>query len=123
MGRVSLLAFLATFDLASQAQARFLAGIERHHRPTTKCSAVVIEQVENGPLVAAFVETLGLGYPVAHVTPEALAMTSLGSRTVPTVLAFDTGGNLVWESEGLATEEAIEQVLRVVERDSQTVGK
>ncbi len=115
LGRNSVVAFLATFDWASQAQARFVSGIERNHKPRTNCYAVVVEQPENEPLVASFVETLGLRFPVAHVTSPTLAKTALGVRTVPTVLVLDTGGNVVWRSLGLATEDTLREVLRAVE--------
>jgi len=116
-GRNTVLAFLATFDWASQAQARFLAGIERHHRPRTNCYAIVLERPENQMLVESFVATLSLRYPVAHVPAEQLAETDLREvRAVPSVLVLDTGGNLVWKSQGLATEDAIDLVLEAVEK-------
>jgi hypothetical protein len=115
LGRNTVVAFLATFDWASQAQARFVSGIERNHKPRTNCYAVVVEQPENEPLVASFVETLGLRFPVAHVTSPVLAKTALGVRTVPTVIVLDSGGNVVWRSLGLATEDTLREVLRAVE--------
>ena len=115
VGRTSVVAFLATFDVASQAQARFLSGIELNHRPRANCFAVVIEVPENEMLVASFVETLRLKYPVAHVTAEALARTRLEVSTVPTVLVFDSGGNVVWRSKGMATEDEIAEVLRAAQ--------
>jgi len=115
LGRNSVVAFLATFDWASQAQARFVSGIALHHKPRTNCFAVIIELPENEALVESYVQTLGLKYPVAQVTSEMLGATSLGVTTVPTVLVFDTGGNVVWRSRGLATEDEIQEVLRAVE--------
>lgn len=117
LGRNTVLAFLATFDWASQAQARFVSGIERNHRPRTNCYAIALERPENRMLVESFIDTLSLRYPVAHVPADELAKTELrGVRSVPSVLVLDAGGNIVWKSRGLATEETLAQVLREVER-------
>ena len=116
LGRNTVVAFLATFDWASQAQARFLSGIEKNHRPRTNCYAVAVERPENEMLVESFIMTLGLRYPVAHVPAEKLAKTELrDARTVPSVWVLDAGGNVVWKSRGLATEEELDEVLRKVE--------
>ena len=115
-GSISVVAFLATFDWASQAQARFVSGIERGHSPRPKCFAVVLELQENRLLVESFVHSLGLTYPVVHATTEELAKTLLGVRAVPTVLVFDVRGRVVWRSKGLATQDAIDVVLDAVEK-------
>lgn len=118
LGRNTVLAFLATFDTASQAQARFLSGIEKNHAPRTNCFAIVLDRPEALPLIEAFVDTLSLRYPVAHVTAEDLAQTRFMSlKTVPTVLILDHGGRTVWRSRGLATEQELEAVLRELEGD------
>src|SRR5207249_1569401 len=64
LGRVTVVAFLATYDLASQAQARFLSGVARHHRPHVQAAAVLLEPRENRPLVLGFRDALHLEYPV-----------------------------------------------------------
>jgi hypothetical protein len=116
LGRNSVVAFLSTFDWASQAQARFLSGIERHHRPRTNCYAIVIEEPENEMLVESFVATLSLRFPVAHVPSERLLKTDLRKvKTVPTVWVLDGGTRVMWKSQGLATQEVLEQVLAAVE--------
>jgi|GEM_PF-547644 hypothetical protein len=115
LGRTSVIAFMATFDWASQAQARFISGIERHHTPRVNCFGIVMEQAENAPLVESFVTTLGLRFPVAHVTSSQVGKATLGVRTVPTVLVMDAGGNVIWRSRGLATEDQLREVLHAVE--------
>jgi hypothetical protein len=118
MGRNTVLAFLATFDTASQAQARFLSGLEKNHTPRTNCFAVVLDRPEALPLVEAFVDTLSLRYPVAHVTAEQLADTRFkATKSVPTVVILDHGGRTVWQSRGLASEQELDAVLRELEVD------
>lgn len=116
LGRNTVVAFIATFDWASQAQARFLSGIERNHKPRTNCFAIVVDQEENATIVDAFVGGLSLRYPVAHVPADRLLKTSFEKvRTVPSVLVLDAGGNVVWRSRGLATEDTLEEVLGALE--------
>lgn len=117
LGRNTVLAFLATFDWASQAQARFLSGIERNHQPRTNTYAIVLERPENAALVESFIETLSLRYPVVHVPADKLAKTTFrGVRAVPSVWVLDSGGNVVWRSRGLATEDTLREVLRALEK-------
>jgi hypothetical protein len=53
-GRPSVIVFVTTYDLASQAQVRFLAGIALRHGPRIHAAAAVLEPPENRPLVLAF---------------------------------------------------------------------
>jgi hypothetical protein len=119
LGRNTVVAFLTTFDWASQAQARFVSGIERNHQPRTNCFAIIIEEPDNSALVDSFVTTLSLRYPVAHIPADRLSKSDLRSvGMVPTVWIIDEGGRVVWKSMGLATEEVLSQVLSAVEEGS-----
>ena len=53
-GRFTLIGFLATYDVASQAEARFLGGLLRRHTPRINVAALVLESEENLPIVEAF---------------------------------------------------------------------
>lgn len=64
-GRFSVIAFLATYDMASQAQARFIAELVRSHKPRINAAAIILELPENKPMVEAFVAALEPPYPVA----------------------------------------------------------
>src|SRR5690606_11814278 len=72
-GRVTVLAFIATYDVASQAQARFLTALSRRHVPRLNVALVILEQPSNQPLVEAFVDSLGIEYPVAFADAATLA--------------------------------------------------
>ncbi|MCU0690841.1 MAG: TlpA family protein disulfide reductase [Polyangiaceae bacterium] len=113
LGRLTVIAFITTYDIASQAQARFLSGIQRGFTPRTNCYAFVLDRPESTPLVEAFVHTLDLGYPVAHAPREQLAKSSLHLvRSVPSVIVLDRGGHLAWQSRGLVTEDELRAVLQ-----------
>src|SRR5688500_2275334 len=50
-GRPAVLGFLTSYDLASQAQARFLNGIARRLGGRIQIGAIMLERIENRPLI------------------------------------------------------------------------
>ena len=109
-----VIAFLTTYDLASQAEARFLNGIAKRHGPTVHAAAVMLEPPDNRPLVVAFRDALKLEYPVAMA--DALLIAGEGPfgdvHAVPSTVVLDSEGRLVWSRVGLSKEDEIENVLR-----------
>ncbi len=117
-GRVTVIAFITTYDMASQAQARFLSGLARRHVPRINAAALVLEPPENRPLVEAFVAALKLPYPVAFADPATIAGKGpfAGLHHVPSVIILDRSGREAWRRVGLAEPEEIEQAIRAVEQ-------
>ena len=113
-GRPTVVVFLTTYDLASQAQARFLSGIARRHGPTLHAAAVMLEPADNRPLVVAFRDALRLDYPVAMGDATVIAGEGpFGDvHAVPSTVVLDSEGRLVWRRVGLSKEDEIENVLR-----------
>ena len=113
-GRPTVLVFLTTYDLASQAQARFLSGISRRRGTALHAAAVVLEPPENRPLVVAFRDALKLDYPVAMGDASLIAGEGpFGDvHAVPSTVVLDSEGRLVWKHVGLSKEDEIENVLR-----------
>jgi hypothetical protein len=113
-GRPTVIVFLTTYDLASQAQARFLSGISRRHGPTLHAAAIVLEPPDNRPLIVAFRDALRLDYPVAIA--DAALISGEGPfgdvHAVPSTVVLDSEGRLVWRHVGLSKEDEIETVLR-----------
>jgi hypothetical protein len=113
-GRPSVIVFVTTYDLASQAQVRFLAGIALRHGPRIHAAAIVLEPSENRPLVLAFRDALKLDYPVAMGDASLIAGEGpFGDvHAVPSIVVLDSESRLVWRHVGLSKEEEIENVLR-----------
>jgi hypothetical protein len=113
-GQPAVISFLTTYDLASQAQARFLSGISRRHAATLHAAAVVLEPPDNRPLVVAFRDALRLDFPVAIADAPLIAGEGpFGDvHAVPSTVVLDSEGRLVWRHVGLAKEDEIENVLR-----------
>jgi hypothetical protein len=109
-----VLGFLTTYDVGSQAQARFLNGIARRLDGRVQVAAIMLERADNRPLIIAFRDGLELGYPVAIGDAGLISGTGpFGDvHAVPATVVLDAEARLVWKKLGLAAEEEIERVLR-----------
>jgi hypothetical protein len=112
-GRVSVIAFMTTYDLGSQAEARFVSAVMRRHVPRINAAAVILEPLVNAPLVRAFAETLDLPYPLAWADAETIAGRGpFGDvHTVPTTVVLDREGRRSWKGVGLVKEDELSAVL------------
>ena len=104
-GRVTVLVFVTTFDLASQVVAKRLNQVARAHHPRINAGAVVLEPPNHAPLAEAFRSALELSYPVALADLPALEQSSgLGEvRSVPTVLVLNGEGREIVRKLGVCT--------------------
>lgn len=116
-GRISAIGFIATYDVASQAQARFLAAVARRHVPRINVALLVLESPDNLPLAQAFAEALPFKGPIAMADAATIAGKGpfAGLHHVPSVVILDRQGVEVWRAIGLMDEGAIDEALRRVE--------
>jgi hypothetical protein len=116
-GRNTVIGFIATYDQASQAQARFLTGLYHHHTPRLNVAALVLEPPENRPMVEAFVASLKLPYPVAIADRATIAGKGpfQGLHHVPSVVVLDAAGREVWRHVGLVEGDELERAILAVE--------
>jgi hypothetical protein len=117
-GRFTLIALGATYDLPSQAQARFLTGLSRNHTPRINVALLILEPEENRPLVEAFVQALRLEYPVAFADQSTITGKGgpfPGLHHIPSIVILDREGREVWRHLGLADDETLEKALRDLE--------
>jgi hypothetical protein len=112
-GRATVIAFITTYDLGSQAQARFLTRLSHAHTPRINAAIVVLEPPDNQPLVVAFRDALKLDYPVAMGDAALIAGDGpFGDvHAVPSTVVLDAEGRLVWRHVGLAKEDELERAL------------
>jgi hypothetical protein len=120
INRVTLLGFLTTYDVHSQAEARLLGAIARHHTPRINVAVLMLEAPENLPLVEAFVATLGIGFPVAIADAATIAGEGpfAGLHHVPSVVVLDRAGREAWRHVGFVSEAALDAAVRAVEAAS-----
>lgn len=116
-GRITVLAFLTTYDFPSQAEARFLSSIARRHTPRLNVAALILEAAENRPLAEAFASALALPYPVALADSATIAGEGAfaGLHHVPSIVILDREGREAYRHVGLIKEPALEQAIRGVE--------
>lgn len=113
-GRVTMLAFITTYDLASQIVARRVAEVVVRFTPRCNAAAVVMEAPRYAELLPAYRESLSLPYPV--VMPDFATQQGEGPfgdiTSVPVLVVLDRDGREVSRHRGPLDAEAIEQALR-----------
>ncbi|MEO7036352.1 MAG: TlpA family protein disulfide reductase [Polyangiaceae bacterium] len=117
-GRVTVLLFVTTFDLASQVAAKRLDQVLHAHRPRINAGAVVMEAAKYAPLADVFRSSLELSYPVAIADlPSVQQSSTLGEiLSVPTALVLDAQGREVERKTGNFTVRELESWLARAER-------
>lgn len=117
-GRVTVLVFITTYDLLSQAQVKFLSSLGRDHVPRINTVAVVLEPADHQPLVAAYADMLELKFPVAMADAATIRGEGpfAGLHHVPSVAILDKDGVERFRHLGMLDKAALEKaVLRVEE--------
>jgi hypothetical protein len=101
-GVPTVLSFITTSSLSSQAQADFLIAMAKHDGDRVHYVLVVLEPEENRELVALYKKALSIPFPVALADAQTLAGGSpFGDvSTVPVTVLLDRSGHVVWRIEG-----------------------
>lgn len=101
-GRVTVLLFVATFDLPSQVAVRYLGDLHRTHVPKVNALAIVVEAAENVLLAQVFQKSLGISYPVALADSVELraAEAFAGLDRVPALVVLDAEGRIAHRHVG-----------------------
>lgn len=100
---MTLIAFVASYDTASQAQARYLKQLYRRHVPRINVAVLVLEPAHHQPLVQAFSEALQLPFPVAMADAATIRGQGpfAGLQHVPAAVLLDRDSREVWRGLGL----------------------
>jgi hypothetical protein len=108
-GRMTVVALVATYDTASQAQTRFLQTVFQRHTPRINALLLVLEPPEHLPLVEAYQSSLALSYDVALADEDTVAGKGPfpGLHHVPSIVLLDREGREVWRNLGLVEVEAL----------------
>jgi peroxiredoxin len=116
-GRVSVLLFVTTFDVASQAQARRLEDLYRTHAPRLNALGVVVEPPRYADLARTFRDSLGLSYPLAMADRSVLGGDPVLRlvQSVPAWLFLDREGRVVASAAGALTPSQLSDLARSAE--------
>lgn len=116
-GKLTLVAFIATWDMMSQAQADFVSAMAKTDGERNAYYLVALDDRINRELVEAFAKTLNLNCPVAVGDADTVAGRGpFGMVAVPTVVLLDRHGREAWRKIGLAKSDELREVMASVER-------
>jgi hypothetical protein len=115
-GKPTVLAFVSSDDLPSQAQAGFLAAMAKNDGDKVNYVLIAIEAPAQRELVQGFQHFFESKFGVSLRTAMADADTLTGAGpfgdvTHLTVLVFDPAGKMTWRRTGLARVEEIRAAL------------
>ncbi|MEO8800735.1 MAG: TlpA disulfide reductase family protein [Polyangiaceae bacterium] len=112
-GAPTVIAFIATWDLLSQAQVDFLVSMNKNDQGRVHYLLVALQEPKDRELVEVYVEHLGVEFPCALADPGTIAGGGpFGDvQNVPSVVVLDREGKLVWLHPGLARSSEIRSAM------------
>jgi hypothetical protein len=108
-GKPAVLAFIATWDLSSQAQVDFLVPFAKKN-PGVAFALIALQEPKDRELVEAYRQSLKVDFPVAMVGDRGMIAGGgpFGDvAEIPTIIILDRYGKMVWRHVGLAKPEEI----------------
>jgi hypothetical protein len=117
-GRVTVLLFVTTFDVYSQAQAMRLEDLFRSHEPRINAVAIVMEPPKNIQLVRSFIDVLRLSYSVGMADHQELERQGLLGQiqSVPAWVFLNARGQVVNSGLGGFSMTELERTVVQAER-------
>ncbi len=109
-GRTTVLVVVNTWNLASQAQVRYLVTMAPRDAERVHYAAVFVQPGTERELVEIYRKSLGVTFPVAMAAEGNLPWQV---PVLPTTMVFDAEGHVRWKREGLAPSEEIREAMRL----------
>jgi hypothetical protein len=115
-GKPTVLAFVVTDELASQAQAGFLAAMAKNDGDKVNYALVAVEPAERRELIESFRSFFETKFGVSLRTGMAdkdllLGAGPFGDVRKLTVVLLDKAGKIAWQKTGIAKAEEIRAAL------------
>jgi hypothetical protein len=112
-GKPTVIAFITTWDLSSQAQIDYIVPMAKRDGAQVNYVMVALQEAKERELVEVYAHHLGVVFPAAMADPELIVGGGpFGSlRAVPTTLILDRSARMVWRHTGIARPEEIRQGL------------
>jgi hypothetical protein len=115
-GKPTVLAFIGSDDLASQAEADFLAAMAKHDGEKVNYALVAVEAPDRRELVqgfrAFFESKFGVSLRTGMADKDLLLGTGpFGDVRRLTVILLDPRGRVVWQKTGIAKAEEIRSAM------------
>lgn len=106
-GKVSVLAFVTTYDLASQALVNFVIEVSKN-TPDANFAMVAIEDRAQRELVEGYRDGLRIKFPVALCE---MGKTGFGEVRVPTTIVLDPSGKIAFRKEGIVKGDELHKAI------------
>jgi hypothetical protein len=116
-GRLTVIALVATYDFASQAQMKVLGLVQRNHAPRVNVAAIALDPPANKPLVIAFAQSVRANFQVGIGDQAAIEGRGpfKGLRAVPSIVILDRDGREAFRHVGAMDEKPIHAELDRIE--------
>lgn len=116
-GRVTVLLFVTTFDVLSQAQAQRLEDLYRTHSPRINALAIVMEAPRYVDLARSFRDVVGLHFPVAIASRQQIASQGALSQIqqVPAWVVLNARGQVRGAAIGEISPDELRKAVRRAE--------
>lgn len=113
VGKPTVVAFVTTWDLSSQAQIDFLVPMSAKDGAGTNYLMVALQEPQDRELVEVYASHLHVTFPVAMAGTGVMDQGGpFGElKMVPTVIILDRAARMVWRHVGLARPEEIREGL------------
>ncbi len=117
-GKPTVLAFITTYDLPSQAQVNYLVAMAKRDGAAAEARVnyglVALQESVDRELVEVYRTNLGVTFPVAMADPGTIAGGGpFGDvHRIPTVIILDRKGRMVWRRSGIAKSDEIRAGMR-----------
>lgn len=112
-GKPTVLAFVTTWDISSQAQSEYLVKMFETDGEKVNYALVSCDDRKNRELVEEYARALKVKFPVAIADVDTIAGRGpFGAIAVPSVAVLDSLGRLVWAKGGLAKPDEVRAALR-----------
>jgi hypothetical protein len=112
-GKPTVIAFVTTWDLSSQAQVDYLVPMAKKDGAQVNYVIVALQEPQDRELVEVYAHHLGVTFPAAMADAELIAGGgSFGAlKAVPTTVILDRAARMVWRHVGIARPQEIREGL------------
>jgi hypothetical protein len=114
LGKPTVVAFVTTWDIGSQAQVDFLVAMAKNDGDKNNYALIALQDKTEREIVELYRTKLGVTFPVALADRETIRGGGpFGDvHNVPTVVILDRDGHIVWQKVGLAKSDELRGGMR-----------
>ncbi|NOU28078.1 MAG: TlpA family protein disulfide reductase [Polyangiaceae bacterium] len=116
-GKPSVVAFITTWDISSQAETDFLVAMAKNDHGAVNYALVALDDRKNRELVEEYARMLKVTFPVATADAETtMGKGGFGVMAVPTVVILDEESRVFFRKAGIVKSEEIRAQLAALEK-------